>query len=865
MSLHATEVADHLGHDLIRYRRRRFWRPGLGDWPISLRARRTRRSTRLAPAAVPVILLLTLCVLYCTLSRRRQEGPPSQAAVAPRRHRLRKPEDPQVKAPVLEALPILPISGAPIDAEDYAPVAKENVTVLLPVDIGSYMHLPSLLAPFFIITHRPGEIIVAAPYSLLDEVKSVVQATLLTLRDANVPLQVLAWQEELSAREGCLHVAARSTKQYVLLLDEKGSHDIDSETLMSLLTPNALPWPVGPRGVSFSPTNVSCTAHTSGEYWPVAFLLPPFIVPTSLLRDVEVAIRMNDFRIWFSLGERVTRLTGATFGGLSRSPSIAPANLAPPDWCRIAEQHVLDPGTGGLPNPRQSVFQRYRSFETRRARGSTDLPIRIVVATLEDLLAFAFTICRMASRGSSLRIYVLEGPPHATGTTRSISAGGCHMHYDGSDGSTPTIDQLQRWLSHYCQATSIVLHTLSQEIDTLLLGLMRIYAATSASSMIWLPQEDLSTSGWMAELTSEELQSWQLPHVELSVITNNRPASLQRLLTSLQKASYYGDLPLLTISLEETADSETLRIAQNFDWPLAGAQLRHRVVHGGLLPAVVEAWYPYSNDSYGLLLEDDVEVSPMFYAWIKFAILRYRYGEGREDTSRLFGVSLYQAKHVELRPEGRRPFQAQALFANSSIRYPHTPYLSQVPCSWGAVFFPEHWREFHAYLSLRLSDRGRALPIDIVPDIRSNKWSKSWKRYFIEMSYLRGYVMLYPNYDHFVSLSTNHLELGEHRHEIPDRILTKKKAQFQVPLMGVDTSDYGVNVLDLPQGTLPAWRDLPVVDLLGNIASLELLKWRGAYRHEEVTECTRLLTLAEPSTHDATELLCFYDDDQEDD
>ncbi|KZT59904.1 hypothetical protein CALCODRAFT_493177 [Calocera cornea HHB12733] len=253
----------------------------------------------------------------------------------------------------------------------------------------------------------------------------------------------------------------------------------------------------------------------------------------------------------------------------------------------------------------------------------------------------------------------------------------------------------------------------------------------------------------------------------------------------------------------------------------------------------------------------------MFYAWLKFTILRYRYGQARDESSRLFGISLYQTKHVELRPEGRRPFQAQTLFANSSIRYPHTPYLSQVPCSWGAVFFPEHWREFHAYLSLRLSDRGRALPPDIVPDIRSNKWSHSWKRYFIEMTYLRGYVMLYPNYDHFVSLSTNHLELGAHAHEIPERILAKKKAQFQVPLMGVDPSDYGVNLLDLPQGTLPAWQDLPIVDLWGNLASLELLKWRGAYRHEEVTDCAKLLPLGEPSTYDAAELLCFYDEDHE--
>lgn len=52
--------------------------------------------------------------------------------------------------------------------------------------------------------------------------------------------------------------------------------------------------------------------------------------------------------------------------------------------------------------------------------------------------------------------------------------------------------------------------------------------------------------------------------------------------------------------------------------------VHHRVVHGGLLPAVVESWYPSSNDSYGLLLEDDVELSPLFYAWAKMNVLHYR-------------------------------------------------------------------------------------------------------------------------------------------------------------------------------------------------------------------------------------------------
>ena len=80
----------------------------------------------------------------------------------------------------------------------------------------------------------------------------------------------------------------------------------------------------------------------------------------------------------------------------------------------------------------------------------------------------------------------------------------------------------------------------------------------------------------------------------------------------------------MRINVEQTADEETLRIVDGYEW-LHGAKFMHRrVVQGGLLPAVVESWYPSSNDSYGLMLEDDVELSPLFYAWAKMSLLMYR-------------------------------------------------------------------------------------------------------------------------------------------------------------------------------------------------------------------------------------------------
>lgn len=80
--------------------------------------------------------------------------------------------------------------------------------------------------------------------------------------------------------------------------------------------------------------------------------------------------------------------------------------------------------------------------------------------------------------------------------------------------------------------------------------------------------------------------------LDIAVITNTRPRSLARLLHSLDSALYFGPSDIhLTINIEQTADTETRHIAQHFKWRHGRLTLRHRVVLGGLIPAIVEVSY----------------------------------------------------------------------------------------------------------------------------------------------------------------------------------------------------------------------------------------------------------------------------------
>lgn len=139
---------------------------------------------------------------------------------------------------------------------------------------------------------------------------------------------------------------------------------------------------------------------------------------------------------------------------------------------------------------------------------------------------------------------------------------------------------------------------------------------------------------------------------------------------------------------------------------------------------IIESWYPADMGEYVLFAEDDIELSKHWYAWVKDAVfryasapvcrvcvcqmkcccceyldtlwrlrnpgtvrLRYRFG-GSHDATRdpkIFGVSLYTPREMETTPPAQRTdfFHPWNILQNGD-----RPYLHQMPCSWGAVYFP---------------------------------------------------------------------------------------------------------------------------------------------------------------------------------
>ncbi|CAG8529354.1 7785_t:CDS:2 [Paraglomus occultum] len=417
------------------------------------------------------------------------------------------------------------------------------------------------------------------------------------------------------------------------------------------------------------------------------------------------------------------------------------------------------------------------------------------------------------------------------------------------------VTQIEHGLTRIMQYTKpqVIIYIKEEEEDSY--GTQGFAEAASkfaeSAGIIAIPSTHIPHVMWIPDLPIRALKQWNTPQVQVHIITQKRVESLKRLMKSVATAYYLGDKVSLTINMDRSADQPTIEYSRAFKWLHGEKHVHFRVVQGGLLPAVAEAYYPAHDEDYGVVLEDDVELSPFWYVWTKYTILKYRHATAREVTQRMFGVSFYGQKAMELPLPGRIYFSPdQAL---EGYPFPsRTPYLCQVPCSWGAVYFPEIWREFHDYLLVRIEDWNTLKFQNVtIPWSRSNKWRASWKKFLIELTYLRGYVMLYPNFEEFASFSNNHAEIGEHMHLKPGKVYNV--TIFQVPLMQND-----VILQQLPKGSLPSYKELPILDLWGNVTSSDEIIERGNALHANISLCS----IPDELTYDPQDLLCIDEDEK---
>ncbi|MDR3572765.1 MAG: hypothetical protein P4L50_02800 [Anaerolineaceae bacterium] len=220
----------------------------------------------------------------------------------------------------------------------------------------------------------------------------------------------------------------------------------------------------------------------------------------------------------------------------------------------------------------------------------------------------------------------------------------------------------------------------------------------------------------------------------------NRPAALNRLLNSLEKADYPQDTSIpLVISIDQDKNNQDVqRAAEEFSWSHGPKEILAHKQHLGLFQHFFACGD--LSKTYGsiIFLEDDLLVSPVYYYYASQALTAY------QQDNRIGGVSLY------------------GLWFNGYTRQPFAPlpdgsdaFFLQLPYTQGEAFTCSQWSCFEEW---RASVDNNFVPNRPIHEdwfkFRPDEWFPIFTKYLIDSD--RYFV--YPR----ISLSTGCGDAGTH-------------------------------------------------------------------------------------------------------
>lgn len=285
---------------------------------------------------------------------------------------------------------------------------------------------------------------------------------------------------------------------------------------------------------------------------------------------------------------------------------------------------------------------------------------------------------------------------------------------------------------------------------------------------IELPGEAENIS-WLARLNAVSLRAWHTASVDVVVqAPNDAAGSIIRMLQSLKTAYYDGFLPpRLIIELPQKVDEDTKLYVDNFIWPprqfqghLPNNQLhiRRRIPDKTLSSEeasirFIESFYPsHAGNSHVLVLSAQVELSPIYYYYLKYMLLEYKYSttERNNASSHLLGISLespsiYLNGTAEFQPPTGGPLRHAK--HDESFDAVSWPFLWQAPNSQATLYFSEMWLELHSFLSHRYlaSKHSSTEKHHRERRKRVTEQYPAWMEYMLDLMRARGYYTLYPN------------------------------------------------------------------------------------------------------------------------
>jgi len=259
-------------------------------------------------------------------------------------------------------------------------------------------------------------------------------------------------------------------------------------------------------------------------------------------------------------------------------------------------------------------------------------------------------------------------------------------------------------------------------------------------------------------------------NIAIVVPTFNRPHCLMRLLDALAKAEYAQNTDLFISIDDATVQTKTVAIAEEYPWAFGSKKIIRNTQHLGLKQHILLCADIVNDYDAIIVLEDDLVVSPYFFAYTQQALAFYSAEE------KVAGISLYSYAITE---SGFYPFYPKQ--DGSDV------YFMQVASSWGQCWTKQQWNTFRRWLK----EHPELMSDKPLPDYIQSWGAQSWKKHFIHYLIDTDSYFVFP----YQSLSTNFGDPGTN---------TDRKGLFQTPLMQ-GNRNFQFQSLTASQSKYDAW------------------------------------------------------------
>jgi hypothetical protein len=312
--------------------------------------------------------------------------------------------------------------------------------------------------------------------------------------------------------------------------------------------------------------------------------------------------------------------------------------------------------------------------------------------------------------------------------------------------------------------------------------------------------------------------------------------SLIRLLDSLKTADFFSSAPpRLTIELPHKVDEPTRRYLETFKWPPKSDHnsgslltLHHRIPQRGLTAEensirFLESFWPADPFSSNVLVVSPLmELSPLFFHYLKYTILEYKYSESKLDShENLFAISLdlpstYLNDSTSFTPP----------LTNGTRKSDVTPFLWQAPNSNAALYFGDKWVELHDFVARSLTSQ-HLLPTPMTLNGKLvSKTYPSWLEHILKLARARGYWTLYPNFENSEALATLHSDLYQPPEEYSED-LEVENVNSGSELTADPAHHLSLMHPESPLATKSLLSILPFGGELPKVGGMPLLSWDG--------------------------------------